>query len=114
MDLGGVQSAHAVLPRDGRHRRGKRANRDGAREPPRRARPEEHLGPRAGFALTLLFLAAVPFASFAQSEVGSHLGTGLLLKNASVGVAYQHLSNAGLKQPNSGINFYLATVSVGL
>ena len=47
-------------------------------------------------------------------QFGSHLGTGLLLKNASVGVAYQHLSNAGLKQPNGGINFYLATVSLGL
>jgi hypothetical protein len=31
-----------------------------------------------------------------------------------VGVAYQHLSNAGLKQPNGGINFYLATVGLGL
>jgi lipid A 3-O-deacylase len=47
-------------------------------------------------------------------QFGSHLGTGLLLKNASVGVAYQHLSNAGLKQPNGGINFYLATVGLGL
>jgi hypothetical protein len=42
------------------------------------------------------------------------VGTGLALKKASVGVAFQHLSNAGIKQPNGGINFYLATVGLGL
>ena len=47
-------------------------------------------------------------------QFGSHIGTGLALKNASVGVAFQHLSNAGIKQPNGGINFYLATVGVEL
>jgi hypothetical protein len=47
-------------------------------------------------------------------QFSSHLGTGLALKNASVGVAFQHLSNAGIKQPNGGINFYLATVSLEL
>lgn len=47
-------------------------------------------------------------------QFGSHVGTGLALKNASVGVAFQHLSNAGIKQPNGGINFYLATVSLDL
>lgn len=47
-------------------------------------------------------------------QFGSHVGTGLSLKNASVGVAFQHLSNAGIKQPNGGINFYMATVSLGL
>ena len=47
-------------------------------------------------------------------QFGSHVGTGLALKNASVGVAFQHLSNAGIKQPNGGINFYLATVSLEL
>jgi len=49
-----------------------------------------------------------------RREFGSHIGTGLLVKNASVGVAFQHLSNAGIKQPNGGINFYLATVSLEL
>jgi hypothetical protein len=47
-------------------------------------------------------------------QFGSHVGTGLVLKNASVGIAFQHLSNAGIKQPNGGINFYLATVSLEL
>jgi hypothetical protein len=47
-------------------------------------------------------------------QFGSHVGTGLALKNAAVGVAFQHLSNAGIKQPNGGINFYLATVSLEL
>lgn len=47
-------------------------------------------------------------------QFGSHVGTGLALKNASVGMAFQHLSNAGIKQPNGGINFYLATVSLAL
>lgn len=47
-------------------------------------------------------------------QFGSHLGTGLNLKSASVGLAFQHLSNAGIKQPNGGINFYLATVGFEL
>jgi hypothetical protein len=47
-------------------------------------------------------------------QFGSHVATGLVLKNTSVGVALQHLSNAGIKQPNGGINFYLATVSLEL
>jgi hypothetical protein len=47
-------------------------------------------------------------------QFGSHVGTGLVLKKASVGVAFQHLSNAGIKEPNGGINFYLATVSLEL
>ena len=47
-------------------------------------------------------------------QFGSHVGTGLALKKASVGVAFQHLSNAGIKQPNGGINFYLATVNLEL
>jgi lipid A 3-O-deacylase len=47
-------------------------------------------------------------------QFGSHVGAGVALKNAGVGVAFQHLSNAGIKQPNGGINFYLATVSLEL
>ena len=41
-------------------------------------------------------------------EFGSHLGVGLRLDNKlTLGVAYQHLSNAGLKQPNGGIDLIL-------
>jgi hypothetical protein len=50
-------------------------------------------------------------------QFGSHLGTGLRLgatRQASVGVALQHLSNAGIKQPNGGINFYLLTIGFQL
>lgn len=47
-------------------------------------------------------------------QFGSHLGTGLSFDNLNVGVALQHLSNAGIKKPNSGINFYLLTVQTSL
>jgi hypothetical protein len=41
-------------------------------------------------------------------EFGSHLGFGLALtKTQSVGIALQHLSNAGIKQPNGGIDLLL-------
>ena len=41
-------------------------------------------------------------------EFGSHIGIGFSLgKNHAVGVALQHLSNAGLKQPNGGIDLVL-------
>ena len=41
-------------------------------------------------------------------EFGSHLGFGFALtKNQSVGIAVQHLSNAGIKQPNGGIDLLL-------
>ena len=41
-------------------------------------------------------------------EFGSHIGIGFALaKNHAVGVALQHLSNAGLKQPNGGIDLVL-------
>jgi lipid A 3-O-deacylase len=49
-------------------------------------------------------------------EFGSHLGIGFALtKNQSLGIALQHLSNAGLKQPNGGIDLLLVqyTVSTG-
>jgi lipid A 3-O-deacylase len=47
-------------------------------------------------------------------QFGSHLGAGLSFGKASIGLALQHLSNAGIKKPNGGINFYLLTVSVPL
>ncbi|HEV2432200.1 MAG TPA: acyloxyacyl hydrolase [Burkholderiales bacterium] len=41
-------------------------------------------------------------------EFGSHIGAGLrLAKNHTLGVAIQHLSNAGIKQPNGGIDLVL-------
>lgn len=45
-------------------------------------------------------------------QFGSHIGAGLFVDKASVGVAVQHLSNARIKQPNGGINFLLLTASV--
>jgi hypothetical protein len=48
-------------------------------------------------------------------EFGSHFGVGLQLDpRLSVGLAVQHISNAGLKQPNGGINFYMLTASYRL
>ena len=49
-------------------------------------------------------------------EFGSHLGIGFALaKNHTLGIGIQHLSNAGIKQPNGGINLLLIqyTVSTG-
>jgi Lipid A 3-O-deacylase (PagL) len=47
-------------------------------------------------------------------QFGSHLGTGLSFDKLTVGVVLQHLSNAGIKKPNGGINFYLLTVHIRL
>ena len=48
-------------------------------------------------------------------EFGSHLGVGLQLDpRLSVGLAVQHISNAGIKQPNGGINLYMLTASYRL
>jgi hypothetical protein len=48
-------------------------------------------------------------------EFGSHLGAGLRLgPRVSVGLALQHISNAGIKQPNGGINLYMLTASYRL
>jgi hypothetical protein len=45
-------------------------------------------------------------------EFGSHLGAGVRVgSQATVGVAVQHISNAGIKQPNGGINLYMLTAS---
>ena len=49
-------------------------------------------------------------------QFGSHVGAGVHLgKNARLGIALQHLSNAGIKQPNGGIDLVLLqyTVSTG-
>jgi hypothetical protein len=50
-------------------------------------------------------------------QFGSHIGAGLRLGESGqtkLGVGFQHLSNAGIKQPNGGINLYLMTLSVAL
>jgi hypothetical protein len=48
-------------------------------------------------------------------QFGSHLGVGVALGEAgSIGLAVQHLSNAGIKEPNGGINFYMATLGFRL
>jgi hypothetical protein len=50
-------------------------------------------------------------------QFGSHVGMGLRLgatRRASVGLALQHLSNAGIKRPNGGINFFLLTLGYEL
>ena len=47
-------------------------------------------------------------------EFGSHVGAGLRLGaqgETRVGIAVQHLSNAGIKQPNGGVNFVLVNAS---
>jgi lipid A 3-O-deacylase len=48
-------------------------------------------------------------------QFGSHLGVGVRLGEGTIGIALQHLSNAGLKQPNGGIDLILVqyTVSTG-
>ncbi len=41
-------------------------------------------------------------------EFGSHIGVGFrLAKDHTIGVGVQHLSNAGIKQPNGGIDLIL-------
>ena len=46
-------------------------------------------------------------------QFGSHLGAGLRIgENGRVGIAIQHLSNAGLKQPNGGIDLVELTGSI--
>ena len=43
-------------------------------------------------------------------EFGSHFGAGLRIgerRETRVGIALQHLSNGGIKEPNSGVNFVL-------
>jgi len=50
-------------------------------------------------------------------EFGSHVGTGLRIgerRDIRVGIALQHLSNAGIKEPNGGVNFVLLSASFPL
>ena len=50
-------------------------------------------------------------------EFGSHVGAGLRLGTRGetrVGIALQHLSNGGIKQPNGGVNFMLVVASFPL
>jgi hypothetical protein len=52
-----------------------------------------------------------------ELQFGSHVGAGLRLGargQAAVGIAFQHLSNAGIKEPNGGIDFVLLTASFQL
>src|SRR5687768_11134614 len=50
-----------------------------------------------------------------ELQFGSHVGAGLRLgARTSIGVALQHLSNAGLKQPNGGIDFLQLTLGLRL
>jgi lipid A 3-O-deacylase len=50
-------------------------------------------------------------------EFGSHVGVGLRLgerRETRVGIALQHLSNGGIKEPNGGVNFVLVNASFPL
>ena len=50
-------------------------------------------------------------------EFGSHIGAGLRIgerHETRVGIALQHLSNGGIKEPNSGVNFVLLSASFPL
>jgi len=50
-------------------------------------------------------------------EFGSHVGAGLRIgerRETRVGIAVQHLSNGGIKEPNSGVNFFLLNASFPL
>lgn len=48
-------------------------------------------------------------------QFGSHVGIGLRIGPGALGIGLQHLSNAGIKQPNGGIDLVLVqyTVSTG-
>jgi hypothetical protein len=46
-------------------------------------------------------------------EFGSHVGIGLrVARNHTLGIGIQHLSNAGIKQPNGGIDLVLVQYTV--
>jgi lipid A 3-O-deacylase len=50
-------------------------------------------------------------------EFGSHIGAGLRIgerRETRVGITVQHLSNGGIKEPNSGVNFILLDASFPL
>lgn len=50
-------------------------------------------------------------------QFGSHVGAGLRLGargRTAVGIAFQHLSNGGIQQPNGGIDFLFLTAAIHL
>jgi lipid A 3-O-deacylase len=47
-------------------------------------------------------------------EFGSHIGLGLKFGPGTLGVGLQHLSNAGLKQPNGGIDLVFVQYTLPL
>jgi len=50
-----------------------------------------------------------------ELQFGSHVSLGFRLgARASVGIGLQHISNAGIEQPNGGIDFILLTASFAL
>ncbi|HEX2199598.1 MAG TPA: acyloxyacyl hydrolase [Burkholderiales bacterium] len=49
-----------------------------------------------------------------ELQFGSHVGAGLRLGRTTLGLAFQHLSNAGIKQPNGGIDFVQLTLGYAL
>lgn len=57
---------------------------------------------------TLVHLEA-PFSTHFQ--FGDHLGAGYRFAKYDLGVRLQHLSNAGIRNPNPGINFLLIRVA---
>ena len=46
-------------------------------------------------------------------QFGSHIGVGMKFGPGTIGVGLQHLSNAGIKQPNGGIDLILVQYTFG-
>jgi hypothetical protein len=70
----------------------------------------------AGFGPYLLSRSINNTTTHLPSELqfGSHVGAGLRLGlHLTVGVAFQHISNAGIEQPNGGIDFFQLTAGYG-
>lgn len=44
-------------------------------------------------------------------QFGDHIGIGYVVNNWDMGFKYQHFSNAGIQQPNGGVNF--AVLKIG-
>jgi hypothetical protein len=50
-----------------------------------------------------------------ELQFGSHIAAGLRLgRKVTVGAGFQHISNAGIKQPNGGIDFVLLAAGISL
>jgi hypothetical protein len=45
-------------------------------------------------------------------QFGTHLGVGLDCGRLRIGYRFQHLSNAGIKTPNDGIDFHVLTADL--